>query len=495
MPCPFGLLDNPNLSLSPIAPLCVFTKPTPRPTGRPTRPPTPRPTSEPTPKPEEFWVDDMTGLCLSDRGAKPKPHWISLTYFNYNQCCMAGSTNSEKCLKNRPAGGDEPSPFGAGQFGPPATQWYVDESSGICVSDDEKPKPDWVEQLFNHYDRCCQESINKKLCMKARPTTVDGKPLGTLLPTPTPPTMYFIDHTTGMCVSESENQVPSYAQATFEDFNRCCVLESSDPEKCLAMDPSTEVYDSYYPTPAPPSKFYVQDTTGVCVDENAVPMPYDNIKTYDDYDECCARAWNGDLCLVQRPTLLPTTGPTWSPSTPWPTEAVLCPETYDPFVSTYRSGNEVEVNLVVYRCKPPPYSAYCNKLEFQPPQEDPGPETKTSNKIHSKSNNGIPIAGTGGGGGGGSQQLWKEAWERLYQCVNSPTAYPTVAPSTPSPTCKTRWHPGAIDRRICTNSADYPAIWEEDPILSVAYFVDTADECCVKFYNGKRCRIKDVCTL
>lgn len=349
------------------------------------------------------------------------------------------------------------------------------------MSDEEKPKPAWIKETFAHYDLCCRQSTNKKLCMRARPSQIDGQPLGTLRPTPTPPVTYFVDSVTGMCVSDLEKPMPNHITSSFDDYNRCCIVESRDPEKCLENELLSDSHSSG-PSPVPPPVFYLLDSTGLCVNENDFPMPYPVENTYEDYDTCCKSSgtWKEDECLAQKPTMSPSNFPTWSPSTPWPTETEICPESYDPSGSTkYRRNDEIEVNLVVYRCM---LGAYCNMAKFQPPQEDPGAEPETKN-------NGIPVTNVKGK----DNALWREAWERLNICVYTPTAYPTKAPNSPAPTCKTRWHPGDVKKRICTNSANYPSIWSEDPIMRVAYFTDTSDECCNKFYSGKRCRIRDEC--
>lgn len=457
--------------------------PTRQPIKNPTRRPTPRPTSDPTKKPIEFYVVETSGICVSDEDI-PKPHWIERTFSDYNSCCFV-ARNSELCFKTRPSkDGGPPLPGPTLPPGPPKP-WYVQESSGLCVSGSEKPKPNWIEETFSHYDLCCENARDVALCRKARPSSVDGRPLGTLRPTPTPPAMFYADQNTGTCVSDAEKPKPSYITSTFEDFNRCCILDTSDPEKCMSVGPSLDV-ESYVPTPVPPAIFYVQESSGLCVNENDVPMPYLIAKTFKGYDECCESGWNEDTCLAQRPTMVPTTFPTWSPSTPWPTETAFCPEAYESSGTIYKQGSEVEVNLVAYRCKPPPYSAYCNQSAFQPPQEDPGVTAPP------KTNSNIPVTNTNGNG---VDQLWQEAWERLFICVFPPSASPSMAPSTPTPTCdKTRWHPGEFRKKICTNSASYPVIWN-DPTLSQNYFVDTADECCSKFYpRSKKCRIRDVCS-
>jgi len=236
----------------------------------------------------------------------------------------------------------------------------------------------------------------------------------------------------------------------------------------------------------PSSLFYQEESTGLCLSLLEHPMAY-VVDTFDDFEKCCQVSWKKEACLEQSPTMSPTTYPTWSPSSSFPTLTTLCPEAYDSSGSRrYKKGSEVAVNHVAYRCKPAPHSAYCNKAEFQPPQKDPGsPVTATETKSN------IPVSNIGGG-----QQLWQDAWERLRQCNYAPSTSPSTRPTTAAPSypnCRTRWHPGErFDMRICTNSPSYPSSWN-DPIMLLTYFTDTAEECCEKFYSGKKCRIRVGC--
>lgn len=245
---------------------------------------------------------------------------------------------------------------------------------------------------------------------------------------------------------------------------------------------------SNVPTPVQDSYYYVQEATSLCIDGTDVPPAYPDVETFDDHAECCRskRSWNEQKCLDSSPTLSPTLSPSWSPSTSFPTETNICPDLYDAS-KNYRGGDEMQVNLVAYRCKRPPYSSYCNNPEFKPPDDDPGP-TEESKVVGN-----VPIANPNvGGGSSGDEGLWRDAWERLYACTYTPTASPSVSPTTAAPTCQTRWHPGDFRRRICTNSPNYPDLWN-DPVLKETYFTDTAEECCEKFYPGKKCRMRNKC--
>ena len=371
-------------------------------------------------------------------------------------------------------------------------------------------KPDWIKISYPFYDLCCRQSRDPKTCMMARPTEMDGMPMGTLRPTPTPPAVYYADPNTGLCANDVVVPKPSWLKTTFDDYKRCCVLASSNAVACLAneakvkeaLDPWSS--DSIWPTITPNPVFYLQDSSAVCVNKFEVPPPYAVSKEFDDYDACCKTSWNSVKCMADKPTKVPTSSPSFSPSTPWPTVAFLCPEEYDES-RVYKKNDEVAVNEAVYRCRKPPYTTYCNKPEFQPPQEDPGPDKKEEvNKTEKNTGgvgvigipitNNIPISGVSSGSNTKEDDaLWKEAWERLYRCAYTPTASPTIPPSTGTPTCTTtKWHPFKFNRKICTNGDEYPSMWNEEPLAST-YFVETAEECCEKFYPGSKCRIRDVC--
>ena len=305
-------------------------------------------------------------------------------------------------------------------------------------------------------------------------------------------------------VSELVKPKPSNVDASFDNYSRCCILASMNPETCLASAPVKLKETS---SSAPPANYYLQEALAICANVNDVQNPGWIGTTFgEDYDACCKTSWDKAKCMAAKPSLPPTNLPTlapntlWpteapstlppteAPSTAWPTEIALCPHPYDPKSRVYARESEVEVNLVMYRCKTHP--VYCNKLELQPPRNDPGPSWDSTSQTLSSGV--IIVSNTNDEEGGDSGSLWKEVWERVSACVRSPTRAPSMVPTTASPTCKTRWHPGEINKRICTNSHIYPKIWDAPP-LSDNYFVDTAEECCNKFYRGKRCSVEDVC--
>lgn len=310
--------------------------------------------------------------------------------------------------------------------------------------------------------------------------------------------MYYADPLTGVCVDQVEKPMQSWMKtALYIEYRRCCALDSRDFEKCLSMDPGMAELVSSHPTQAPPPLWYLKDSDALCYNQWEHAMPYD-AQTFDEYSECCEQSWKKEKCLDMQPTPMPTTLPTLMPSTPYPTDFAICPEAYDP-LAFYGKGDEVEVGRVIYKCKR--RADYCNKPEFRPPEEDmkPDVEAKDKNSVGGRIPvvNAIPIAGgddTGGGVRAKEDKLWGDAWERVVRCAYAPSATPSSLPSTPAPTCETRWHPGDIKRKVCSNKDDdYPLIWDLEPLLS-NYFVDTAEECCDKFFHGEKCRVKDFCS-
>ena len=338
----------------------------------------------------------------------------------------------------------------------------------MCVSDREMMIPHWFDsnKIFTNYERCCSQARDAKLCIRAHPF-YDGTPG----PTAAPPPKYFVEHSTGRCVSDQEKDKPEW-ETSFDSHQRCCLMATSDPEACLEAALMTEdASSSPRPTPAPGARYYFRDSDGICVDANIVPMTYTR-QTFRDYDKCCQQSvssWQEEFleaCLAARPSLTPTLSPSYRPSTPWPTEVWICPDAYDTS-TVYASGSLVEVNQVVYKCTLGPF---CNQEKFQPPLEDPYGTDSTA-------------------------ELWPDAWERQYRCIYPPSAPPSSVPEVvyESTACETKWHPGDINRKVCTNNPVYPA-WFDDEPFKTTYFTDTARECCDKFYGkGERCRIKEDC--
>ena len=109
------------------------------------------------------------------------------------------------------------------------------------------------------------------------------------------------------------------------------------------------------------------------------------------------------------PSKQPTLSPSNKPSTDSPTKAQplpICPNSYRlSMTSSYVAGTEVEVNYIIYKCKPYPFAYYCTLPDFQP---DP------YNELNNNS-------------------LWSDAWEFIGPCRHpSTSSSPTV--NTDSPT-------------------------------------------------------------
>ncbi|KAL9190764.1 hypothetical protein ACHAXT_000470 [Thalassiosira profunda] len=438
-------------------------------------PPSPPPTQQPTPSPEFWYVDDMSGACLSTLDTPP-PHWIKKDkwYLGYEYCCTK-SRDKQACLRDRPVSQEESD---ARQGRPTSTPtkppelFYVEDMSGLCVSSSERPPPAWIVQRYGEYEACCGASTDRQKCLRARPRpAAEGD--STVPPTAAPPERYWRHYATGKCVVDGgATPKPEWVAASYAEFSRCCLLESNDAEKCLADDPNkvlaTDGEDAATgPTGASvqaPPEWYVDDGSGVCLNLHQHTMAYEK-DTFGDYKDCCETSWDKAKCLLEEPSKSPTMEPTEMPSTMWPTDAGACPPPYDESGSTlYGAGSEVESDGVAYRCRPPPYATNCNRASFRPPPEDPGP------------------------GGESDGALWREAWQRRYRCLVPESEAPTP---TACSKAGRKWHP-MFQRRVCTNELGYPALWDEPP-LDTAYFADTADDCCSKFYGGTKCRIRDAC--
>jgi len=80
------------------------------------------------------------------------------------------------------------------------------------------------------------------------------------------------------------------------------------------------------------------------------------------------------------------------------------------------------------------------------------------------------------------------AWTEGGMCVSL-----SEVPSDPDG-CENRlWHPVPGGGRTCTNSLDYPEVWNYKP-YSVKYFFDSAEACCGGLYNdGGGCIMVDAC--
>lgn len=76
--------------------------------------------------------------------------------------------------------------------------------------------------------------------------------------------------------------------------------------------------------------------------------------------------------------------------------------------------------------------------------------------------------------------------------VEKPDA--TATPTSSNPNCKTndmKWHPKTVNDRVCSNSNEYPPLWDNPP-YSEKYLFTSFKQCCKRFYNGQ-CNKEDVC--
>jgi hypothetical protein len=158
-------------------------------------------------------VVESTGECVSDKEVS-KPEWIEQSFTTYRQCCTE-ARDKDACLRDRPCTEDDPCDDEEEVIPKP---YYKDDTTGMCVSDSEKPKPKWIVKAYEHYEDCCKQVEDKTLCLEARPM----EPGDTPYPTPAPREKFHHDETSGKCVSDKEKAPVSacvlYVPSTFRKY-------------------------------------------------------------------------------------------------------------------------------------------------------------------------------------------------------------------------------------------------------------------------------------
>jgi len=250
-----------------------------------------------------------------------------------------------------PQGYGPPTPFQGGPTIPPTPMpllYYVDEATGVCVSNYEKQKPHWITSTYVEYEMCCNAPNvrDRTICLASKkPTTNDD---GTMIDSNTPKTpLYYVVDLTGICVDHHLTPM-TYRKQTFVDYNTCCNT-SWDTTKCMMNEPTLP--PSYAPTLSPttsrptplatcppPYNVNEQYSPGSQVEVNYViyqclpypesifcnqdkfqpphddPGPSDSTTTTSN-TELWQDAWKR-ITLCQRP---PSTSPSVSPTTSRPT--------------------------------------------------------------------------------------------------------------------------------------------------------------------------------
>ena len=79
------------------------------------------------------------------------------------------------------------------------------------------------------------------------------------------------------------------------------------------------------------------------------------------------------------------------------------------------------------------------------------------------------------------------AWTEGGTCVPL-----SEAPPDPDPCDDMPWHPVPGGDGTCTNSLDYPMVWNYGP-YSTEYFFDSAEACCAGLYGDGECVMVDAC--
>ena len=66
-------------------------------------------------------------------------------------------------------------------------------------------------------------------------------------------------------------------------------------------------------------------------------------------------------------------------------------------------------------------------------------------------------------------------------------------PTTEKRNCEgKKWHPKSSTDRTCSNSDEFPAIWEMDGMRDT-FLLSTAEKCCAAHYSDGDCKILDIC--
>ena len=78
--------------------------------------------------------------------------------------------------------------------------------------------------------------------------------------------------------------------------------------------------------------------------------------------------------------------------------------------------------------------------------------------------------------------------------TTSTTTITATAQSTNTKNCdEMKWHPKTITDRTCSNSPDYPSLWDKKTYTG-QYLFNSFKQCCKRFYGGS-CNQENVCEL
>ena len=432
------------------------------------------------------------------------------SFFNYVNCqkidaCYVPPTSSPtSCAKN--------------------AKWHPTTNFKMCTNSFEYP-PSWkivpMSDLYMHdsLESCCQKFFSgstcpyEDVCPTSTPTTSPTNPVPTTPPTTSPPTKR---PTTSPTFTFSPTDCLSgYKWHHKGSTSKTC---SNDLNYPLAWDNPSVTHNYLFDTPAECcEKFFstVECTvTDACGDMSTVIYPQENV--------------------------LPTLEPTEMPSTHYPTAEQT--ETNNGYVDGSCSGNKWHpISSTNRKCtngindypstwNSPPlsdkfllnsaeeccqsfYDGDCEIIDMCSSQAPATTSPEDSNtrcngrKYH-------PISSTNRKctNDDNYPPLWnapsisykflftsaEECCSSFYSdggcdIVNVCSTDSQPSTSTSTDNCDgRRWHPKTFIDRTCSNSDEYPPLWNKAP-MSNKFLLGTAEECCSAFYSTGECQIVNVC--
>jgi len=198
---------------------------------------------------------------------------------------------------------------------------------------------------------------------------------------------------------------------------------------------------------------------------------------------------------------MPTRGPTLKPSTRMPTRAPLQKINAMDDSHDHCSVKSRRQCLKDPGCRYDLPGRICVKVETKS-QTTPEPSTMTKPAVDAKSRCGGML----------KKQCVKDPeciWHTsekscarlattsgdIHENKGGITTTTTTTPESTTPASQNcvgrRWHPKTVTDRTCSNSHDYPPLWDNHP-YSEQYLFNSFKQCCKVFYGGT-CNQEDVC--
>ncbi|KAL9190778.1 hypothetical protein ACHAXT_000484 [Thalassiosira profunda] len=389
-------------------------------------------------------------------------------------------------------------------WGPNECRWHpvADGDASVCQFSDEYPF-EWRTEpgryLFDSHEQCCRGSYQVEDCGKvviceteaptARPTTPLPSQAPIIAPTASPMRVYYNVWNSHECVAESDYPRPHYVtdEMTFTDYEDCCHSQvlPVNRQNCLANAPTS------LPIEAAATIYFVEHFGGMCLAvTNANPLPH-YATGFNNYWECCASSHKKEECLAQGPTQKPTVQPT-----------ILASEV---------PSSEPSTSMQPSRKGPttPPTTLYWGAyMAFSKPSQRPTKADCSDSLWHVASeadsfvcsNIDAELEAKDATMLFGSAEACCAHYFQGMECTLRDDCQLTdgVIPAernwiAPEEECNDQWHPNiGPGPSGCSNSHDYPEIWETS---KVTLFFDTVDECCeeLSLSRGNHCAVYSNC--